>query len=120
MFDKWLRAMGDGAKLRCPSCRKGSMAKNFWDLNAECPHCGVSFEPNEGDFLGAIVVAYSIMSVFIAAGVFILLMLTDLSAYAHIAIWSTFAFFFLVFGYRNMKGIWIGVLYAMTDLRKRY
>ncbi len=96
------------------------MAKNFWDLNAECPQCGVSFEPNEGDFLGAMVVAYSILSVIIAAGVFILMMLTDLSAYAHIAIWSVVAALFLIFGYRNMKGIWVGVLYAMTDLRRKY
>lgn len=113
-------AMWDGMRLICPSCRSGPIYRNMTDMHDQCPNCGVSFEPNEGDFLGAMTVAYSITAVLVAIGVFALEALTDLPAVVHLAIWGIFAIAFIITCYRNLKGIWIGILYATTGLRKNY
>ncbi|HLN64975.1 MAG TPA: DUF983 domain-containing protein [Symbiobacteriaceae bacterium] len=108
-----------GLFLRCPACRQGRIYRSFTAMNEECPVCGVVFEREEGDFLGAMVVAYSITSVVIAFGVYVLIVLTDLDAMTHVVIWSVFATLFLVTTYRNMKGIWLGILHVMMGLKRR-
>lgn len=114
-----LRAAWEGMRLRCPACGQGRIFRTFSAMNSECPHCGVVFEREEGDFLGAMVVAYSITAVLIAAGILIVEVLTDLDATAHAVIWSVLAALFLILTYRNMKGIWIGILHVMMGLRSR-
>lgn len=113
-----VRAAWTGMRLTCPACGQGRIYRSLQQMNPECPHCGVRFEREEGDFLGAMVIAYSITAMLVAAGVFILLLLTDMSATAHIILWSTAATLFLVTTYRNMKGIWIGILHVMVGLKR--
>jgi uncharacterized protein (DUF983 family) len=112
-----LRLAGIGMRLQCPACRRGRICRSLFRMNETCPHCGVVFEREEGDFLGAIVVAYSITSVAVVAGILTLEMLTDLDPMLHVIIWSLFAVVFVVLTYRNMKGIWLGILHAMVGLR---
>ncbi len=87
-------------------------------IKAECPHCGAAFEPEEGDFLGAMVVAYAVTAMLIVVGVYLVATFTAWSARAQLILWSVFGTLFLVLTYRNMKGAWVGILYAMTGLRK--
>lgn len=112
-----LKSAGVGMRLICPACRKGRIYKSFTRHHSRCPHCGVIFEREEGDFLGAMVVAYSIISVLVAAGIFITERVTDLTVVQHAWLWSVLAAAFLLLTYRNMKGIWIGILHAMVGLK---
>jgi uncharacterized protein (DUF983 family) len=114
-----VKAAWVGLRLRCPACGRGRIYRGLTTMNEECSHCGVVFEREEGDFLGAVVVAYSITSVVVAIGVYALIMLADLSAMTHVLIWSIFATVFLVTTYRNMKGIWLGILHVMMGLKRR-
>lgn len=107
-----------GMRLICPSCRRGRIYRSLTEMNPECPHCGVTFEREEGDFLGAMLIAYSITAVVVAAGIYAVSLLTDLSTTAHLVLWIVFGTLFLLFTYRNMKGIWIGILYAMNGLHR--
>jgi uncharacterized protein (DUF983 family) len=120
MVKRWFQAMGDGLLLRCPACRQGRMGKSLTELHHKCANCGITFEPNEGDFIGAMMITYSVLAVFLCFGIFLLIWLTDLSAVAHIIIWSLFSIAFILLGYRNMKGLWVGILYAMTGLKRLY
>lgn len=113
MRNLW-RALWDGLRLRCPRCGQGRIYRTRWEMHPHCPHCSLGFERGEGDFLGAITIAYAVTSVLIAIGVFLLAALTELSAGVQVAIWSVFGALFLLLFYRNMKGIWIGILYLMT------
>lgn len=118
MVAKWFQAMGDGLRLRCPKCRQGNMRRTIFDLRSHCPNCGVNFQPNAGDFLGTITIAYAVLSVLVIVGIFILYLLTDLSITAHVIIWTSFSVLFMLLFFRNLKGLWIGILYAMTELKK--
>lgn len=110
--------MWDGMLLVCPACRKGRIYRSFTKMNDTCAHCGAVFEPDEGDFVGAMVVAYSITAVLVAIGVGITTALLNLTFVQHVVIWSVFATVFILLTYRNQKGIWIGILHIMTGLKK--
>lgn len=113
-----LRAAWIGMRLTCPACGQGRIYRSLKVMNHECPTCGVIFEREEGDFLGAMVIAYSVTSVLVAAGVFLMLLLTEMSATQHVLFWTVTATLFLLTTYRNMKGIWIGILHVMVGLKR--
>jgi len=104
-------------QLKCPACRAGRVYRNLTEIHHACPACGVVFEREEGDFLGAIVVAYSITAVLVGVGVTAVEMLTDLDPMLHVLLWSLATTLFLFLTYRNMKGIWLGILHVMVGLR---
>jgi uncharacterized protein (DUF983 family) len=62
MQQNLLTAIGQG---RCPRCREGyifkyplSQFRKFSAMNATCPVCGASFEPEPGFYFGALYVSY--------------------------------------------------------------
>lgn len=44
---------GRALRRRCPYCGGGNIFSNWWTLRERCPSCGVSFDREEGYFLGA-------------------------------------------------------------------
>ncbi len=38
-----LQQLKNGLKGACPKCQTGKLFKNFFDLNKECPNCGLDF-----------------------------------------------------------------------------
>lgn len=114
-----LRYAWTGLRLKCPACGNGRIYRSLTVMNPACPACGVVFEREEGDFVGAVVVAYSVTAVVVAAGVYAVEVLADLDPMLHVLLWSLVAALFLIFTYRNMKGIWLGILHAMVGLRAR-
>lgn len=118
MLAPMARAAWDGLRLRCPACRSGSMARGALDLQHRCPICGAEFEPEEGDFIGAMLVAYSVTAVLVVIGIYLVSTLTSLSPRSQLLLWCIAGAGFLVGTYRNMKGAWVGILYAMTGLRR--
>lgn len=112
----WISPCWAGLRLRCPSCGVGKIYAGLTRMNPRCSRCGVIFERDEGDFLGAICIAYSVTAVLVAVGIYLLEIFTDLNPYGHLLIWSLFAALFLWIGYRHMKGLWIGILHVMIGL----
>jgi len=57
-----LQVVARGLRNRCPNCgaptlfRKGS----WFDVNKECPSCGLRFERDEGFFLGSMSLNYGV------------------------------------------------------------
>jgi uncharacterized protein (DUF983 family) len=45
--------LGRAFSRRCPYCGGGGIFAGWWSLRERCPTCGVSFEREEGYFLGA-------------------------------------------------------------------
>jgi uncharacterized protein (DUF983 family) len=45
---------------RCPICGWGKMFRTYFDMNASCPVCGAVFWANEGEYLGPMVLNYTI------------------------------------------------------------
>lgn len=114
-----LRFAWIGMGLHCPACGRGFTSTGLLRMEASCSVCGAVFEREEGDFLGSMVVAYSVTAVLVAVGVFAVEAATDLGATAHIILWSGAAGAFLLLTYRHMRGIWLGILHAMSGLKGR-
>lgn len=109
-----LSAMWDGFCLRCPSCRQGAIYETFTRMHTACPVCGAPFErDNEGDFLGAMVTAYSLAVVFAAVLTVVLYVFTSLPVGTQILIVGVASLAFLLVFYRNLKGVWVAILLAL-------
>jgi uncharacterized protein (DUF983 family) len=52
---RW-RVFGRGAIGRCPNCGGRGLFESFFRLRARCPTCGLTFEREEGYWLGAMIV----------------------------------------------------------------
>lgn len=114
-----LRSLWRGLLLRCPHCNEGRLYKSPGQMHLECPVCKMPFERfGEGDYLGAITVAYAITSVFVVAFVFVLNLLTELSLEAQLWISAAAGIAFLVLFYRNLRGVWVAVLIALLKWRR--
>lgn len=44
-----VRAMGRGARLRCPNCGTGSVFRTYLKVNAHCPSCGEALHHERAD-----------------------------------------------------------------------
>lgn len=108
-----LQPLWDGFLLRCPKCRRPSIGKGL-DIKSHCDHCGHNMQPGEGDFVGAIMIAYSFLAVILGVLVTTAVILFDLSPYVHLAIWMPFSVAFLLLTYRNWKGVWVGLLWIFN------
>ena len=58
---------------RCPVCRRGRIFGGLIAMNEHCPVCGITFEREEGYFLGAMYFSYFLsvptLSLFFVVGV---------------------------------------------------
>jgi uncharacterized protein (DUF983 family) len=108
-----------GTRLICPVCRKGHMSRSLFSLEEACPHCSTVFEPEEGDFVGAMLVSYCFTAVLVAIGIAVVVALTDWDIMVHVWTWSIVTALFIPLTYRNFKGMWVGILHAMSPLPKR-
>jgi uncharacterized protein (DUF983 family) len=99
--------------LRCPKCQQPGLAKGL-DIEEHCPHCGHTMQPDEGDFTGAIVMAYCFLSVILGVLVTLAAIYLDWSLTVHLLVWIPFSIAFLLGTYRNWKGVWVGLLYVVN------
>ncbi len=47
-------------KRRCPICGWGRMFSSYFDMNSACPVCGSIFWRNDGEYLGPIMIGYTV------------------------------------------------------------
>lgn len=109
-----LLAMWDGFLLKCPSCSEGRIYDGFATVRRSCPHCEAPFERyGEGDFVGAMVLAYSFASIFVTNVILVINMVTTMPVWDQIIIAALAGLAFVVLLYRNMKGVWVAILLAL-------
>src|SRR5690625_4728037 len=78
-FRRILAGMWDGFRLKCPSCSRGKIFSRGFQTNRRCSYCGAPFErPGEGDFLMALIFAYSVAGIAMLVFIFVLNRTTDL------------------------------------------
>lgn len=110
-----LRALWDGAIVRCPRCRQGRMFESAFGMRGQCPVCGLPFERSSGEISGGMginaFVTQTIVFVLGAAlGWFtklplgpLLLLLVVLTVVLPIAL------------YRPSRGVWAAILFLTGD-----
>src|SRR5947209_5490424 len=62
---RFLRACGDGLRLRCPRCHQGRMFPRLFTyrMNQRCPRCGLEFEPDLGEMTGGMAINMVLTSI---------------------------------------------------------
>lgn len=118
LIGRWLRALALGAGLRCPKCGQGKMFRSFLHVHQHCPHCNVKLQPYAGDSLGVYVVCYvgAVLPAILLA--FVVGFFGKAGPYAVLATFAGVSSLVLFGFYRNMKGLWIALVYLMTGLRR--
>lgn len=56
-----------GLLRRCPRCGGGRLFRSWFCMVKRCPRCGMTFEREEGFFLGAFVVNFGLVLILLAA-----------------------------------------------------
>jgi uncharacterized protein (DUF983 family) len=58
-----VRALTRGLAKRCPNCGTGGLFTGYFTIRERCPACGLTFEREEGYWLGAMIVAIGVTEV---------------------------------------------------------
>ncbi|MBX7104378.1 MAG: DUF983 domain-containing protein [Gemmataceae bacterium] len=56
---------------RCPRCQRGRLFRGLITMNDPCPVCGLILQREEGYFLGAMYVSYTIGTILVGGGFFL-------------------------------------------------
>ena len=70
-----IRVLARGATRRCPRCGSGHLFTSWLRIGERCPRCGLRLEREEGGFLGAMTINYTV-----TAGVWVALLVVWLVA----------------------------------------
>ena len=71
--------LGRALRRRCPYCGTPGIFHGWFELRERCPGCGVSFDREEGYFLGAMAINLIVAEGLTVAVVVLLMVFTDLS-----------------------------------------
>jgi uncharacterized protein (DUF983 family) len=118
LLRRWWKALWRGMTCRCPKCGQGSLYETFLQVRKTCPGCGVTFQPYAGDSLGVYAICYGLsVAPAIAAAILVGFYLNS-NPYVVLATFALVSGSILFGLFRNMKGLWIALVFLMTGLRK--
>ena len=83
-------------------------------LHDRCADCGLSFEPEQGYYVGAIYLNYAATVLIATPGFLILDHWADWPLATQLAVWAGFAVGFPILTFRHTKSIWRGLDYLVT------
>jgi uncharacterized protein (DUF983 family) len=101
--------MGRGLRLKCPRCGAGPLYAKPFHMFANCPHCDLKFEREQGYFVGAIYINYAATIGVAVPGFFIL------DAWAHwtidqqLTLWVPFAVVFPLLFFHHSRALWLAL-----------
>lgn len=103
--------------LRCPNCEKGRIFNKLFKINPTCPHCGVRFERESGESVGAMYINLVFAELFSIGGYFLFNSLLNPPFLPHVIFWLTFNILFVLLFYRHSRSLWIGISYLTGGVR---
>jgi len=98
-----------GLSHRCPNCGARKLFKEgtLFELNFECPDCGLKIERDEGFFLGSMSLNYGVTILGFLVPVLVLFMVGVLSGFAAAIIAGIGAICVPVIFYRSSRSWWL-------------
>ncbi|MBT9581962.1 DUF983 domain-containing protein [bacterium] len=118
LLRRWWKALWRGATCRCPKCGQGALYETFLRVRKTCPACGVTFQPYAGDSLGVYAICYGLSVVPAIAAAILVGFYLNSNPYVVLATFAGVSGSILFGLFRNMKGLWIALVFLMTGLRK--
>jgi uncharacterized protein (DUF983 family) len=108
------RIFSRGVRLRCPRCGEGRLFAGFFSMHAQCPHCALTFEREQGYFVGAIYINYAATTLIAIAGLLTLDYFFQLSLPQQLCLWGGFAVVFPLFFFRYSRSLWLSLDYLFN------
>jgi uncharacterized protein (DUF983 family) len=100
------------AHWRCPYCGRGRLFRGVFRMLPGCPECGLSYFPEQGYYVGAMIINY-VATTAVVVGIFLLSLLfpdfTTLSINAKILVWMGFAIVLSLLLVRHSYSLWLGI-----------
>ena len=100
------------AYWRCPNCGRGRLFRGVFRMLPRCPECGLSYFPEQGYYVGAMIINYAATTAVVVA-VFLLSLLfrdfTTLSTNSKILLWMIFATGLSLSLVRHSYSFWLGI-----------
>lgn len=106
--------IGRGLRLRCPRCGVGPLFRGFFSMYQDCLSCDLTFEREQGYFVGAIYINYAATAIIMIAGFFWLDRFINLSLAQQLIFWSIFGITFPLFFFRYSRSLWLSLDYIFN------
>jgi uncharacterized protein (DUF983 family) len=100
------------ARWRCPNCGRGRLFRGVFRMLPHCPECGLSYFPEQGYYVGGMIINYvATTAVVVAIFLFSLLIpdFTTLSINSKILVWMVFAVVLSLLLVRHSYSFWLGI-----------
>lgn len=97
----------DGMLGRCPNCGRGQMRDGWFKLHERCAECGLVFQDKPGDFTGATVLSYGLISIITLSFGLLAVWLTDWPLGVIFLIGTALTLIIGVTTYQPLKGLWV-------------
>lgn len=95
--------------LRCPYCGEARAFAGWWTVRERCPNCNVTFEREEGYFLGAYAINLIVAELLGVGAVIALLVWSDLSTVAMQIIAVAFVIGLPLFFFPYSRSLWMAL-----------
>jgi len=104
--------VGRAAHWRCPNCGRGILFRGVFRMLPRCQECGLSYFPEQGYYIGAMIINYAVTTACIVA-IFLFSLLfpdfTPLSTNSKILLWMAFAIALSLLLMRHSYSFWLGL-----------
>jgi len=95
-----------GMRRICPACQKGKMFRTYFKMNDYCPHCGVKYEREAGEYIVSMYINIFLTEFLFIAGFLVTNFVFGLGMWTQIAIWAPFNALFPIWFYPRSKAFW--------------
>ena len=100
------------AHWRCPHCGRGRLFRGVFRMLPVCPECGLSYFPEQGYYVGAMIINY-VATTAVVVTIFLLSLLfrdfTTFSTNSKILLWMAFAIVLSLLLVRHAYSFWLGI-----------
>jgi uncharacterized protein (DUF983 family) len=97
---------------RCPNCGRGELFRGVFRMWPACPQCGLSYFPEQGYYLGAMIINYAATTAVVVTFFLFSLLFPDftrLSTNSKITLWIGFAVCLSLLFVRHSYSFWLGL-----------
>ena len=109
-----LTTLSRGLRLRCPRCGRAPLFRGLFAMEERCAACGLTFEREQGYFVGAIYVNYAVTVGITMVGFFLLDGWLAPRVTTQIVLWSAFGIAFPIFFFRYSRSLWLSIEYLFN------
>jgi uncharacterized protein (DUF983 family) len=106
------RILRSAAHWRCPNCGRGPLFRGIFRMLPHCPVCGLSYFPEQGYYVGAMIINYVATTACVVAIFLLSLLFPDFTRFStnlKILLWMLFAIVLSLLLVRHSYAFWLGL-----------